>query len=237
MKTNSPKDQLEQLLAEKIAGEIVLSPEPHKTLKKWRETFELSQSELARYIEVSPSVISDYESARRKSPGIELIKKFIDSFILLDKKKGGPTLAKYTSMLQSGSGILDIREFSRTMPAEDFVKVLDAELVVQDDIEDKRLQGYTLIDSITAISSLSGTECTRLYGWSTQRALIFTRITYGRSPMIAIRVHPMKPSLVVYHRPESLDKLASKLANAERIPLAVTRIPLEELKSRLSELD
>ncbi|MDX1612363.1 MAG: helix-turn-helix domain-containing protein, partial [Candidatus Thermoplasmatota archaeon] len=50
------------VLAEKMAGEITLSEHPGQTLKKWRDTFETSQTDLADELDVSPSVISDYES-------------------------------------------------------------------------------------------------------------------------------------------------------------------------------
>ena len=47
-------------------------------------------------------------------------------------------------------------------------------------------------------AALGAADHIRVYGWSTERALVFSGIKYGRSPMIAIRVHPMKPAMVVY---------------------------------------
>jgi putative transcriptional regulator len=229
-------EKIERILGEKIAGEIALSPQPYATLRKWRETFQLSQTEVARYLGIFPSVISDYESARRKSPGVEVLRKIIEAFIALDKQRGSVVLSKYTSMMQLSKGIMDIREYPFAVPAKEFVEKIEGRLVVEDKIEKKDIHGFTLIDSIRAISSLSSTECIKLYGWSTQRALIFTGITYGRSPMIAIRVHPMKPSLVVYHKPEAIDKLACKLAECEEIPLAVTNLSMETLRQRLDEI-
>jgi putative transcriptional regulator len=100
-------------------------------------------------------------------------------------------------------------------------------------LADRKVQGYTLIDSVKAIASLNANDYVRVYGWSTQRALVFTGVKYGRSPMIAIRVHPMKPSLVVYHRPEDVDKLAYRLADMEQVPLITTDLELPELEARL----
>ena len=37
-------------LSEKIAGDITLSPKPGQTIRKWREIFDISQSELARFL-------------------------------------------------------------------------------------------------------------------------------------------------------------------------------------------
>ena len=51
--------------------------------------------------------------------------------------------------------------------------------------------------------------------------------------MIAVRVHPVKPTIVVYHKPGSVDSLAVKLAERENIPLVVTNLPLDDLKEKL----
>jgi len=54
--------------------------------------------------------------------------------------------------------------------------------------------------------------------------------------MIAIRVHPVKPTVVVYHKPGSVDSLAVKLADRENIALVVTTMPFDELKKKLIKL-
>lgn len=60
-----------EALAKRIAGEITLSSDPGKTMRKWREIFGISQTELADYLGVSSSVISDYEGGRRKVPVLQ----------------------------------------------------------------------------------------------------------------------------------------------------------------------
>lgn len=81
--------------SEKIAGDITMSSEPGRTIRKWREEFALSQQQLADNMGVSNSVISDYESGRRKSPGVAVIRKMVDSFISLDAKNGSPVASRY----------------------------------------------------------------------------------------------------------------------------------------------
>ncbi len=223
-------------LLEKMAGEIALSEEPGQTMRKWRETFETSQSELAHRLGINPSVVSDYESGRRKSPGIATVRRMVMALVDMDDEKGGHTIARYHSLMNPTEGILDIREYGRNVPAQEFVDAIEGRALVLGNIEDKRVQGYTLIDSIKAIGTLNATDYVRVYGWSTERALIFSGIKYGRSPMIAIRVHPMKPSMVVYHRPEDVDKLAYRLAEFEKIPLITTDLELDELQARLRKL-
>lgn len=227
---------MREALLEKMAGEITLSTEAGATLRKWRESFEFSQSDLAHKLQINPSVISDYESGRRKSPGIATVKRLVEALVDMDEARGGHVLARYHSLINPTEGILDIVEYRRNIPALDFVDAIEGRALVLADIEEKKVQGYTLIDAVKAIASLNANDYVRVYGWSSERALVFSGIKYGRSPMIAIRVHPMKPSLVVYHQPEDVDKLAYRLAEYEQIPLVTTDLPLDELQRRLRSL-
>ena len=226
--------KVKDVLAEKIAGEITLSPKPGQTIRKWRTAFDISQTELANFLEVSPSVISDYESGRRKSPGILTVKKIIWAFLGIDEKKNnGKILRKYQFITKNQEGILDIMEYPYSIPIKKFVKGLCGKLLTSRTDMKTNIKGFTLIDGIEIIKTINSTSYSTLYGWSTERALIFTGIRYGRSPMIAIRIHPVKPSVVVYHNPGAVDPLAIQLANRENIPLVVTDLPLDELRKKL----
>jgi len=225
---------IKNTLSEKIAGEITFSPKPGQTIRKWRNVFDISQTELANCLRLSPSVISDYESGRRKSPGIQTVKKIIEAFIEIDEKRGGKILHQYDSMIETREGILEIVEYPFAIPADVFIKEIAGNILTSNDVGlKKNVKGFTLVDSVKIIETINSADYTRLYGWSTERALIFTGIRYGRSPMIAVRVHPVKPTVVVYHKPGSVDSLAVKLAERENIPLVVTNLPLNELKKKL----
>lgn len=224
-------------LSEKIAGEITLSPKPGKTIRKWRNIFKISQTELAQYMHLSPSVISDYEAGRRKSPGIQTIKKIIEALIKIDEERGGKIIHQYDPIVKSREGIIDIQEYPYAIGAEEFIKAINGNILTSNkEGLKKKVKGFTLVDSIKAIKNITPADYAYLYGWSPERALIFTGIQYGRSPMIAVRVHPVKPSVVVYHKPASVDPLAVKLADREIIPLVVTNLPLDELKKRMRSI-
>jgi len=228
---------IKDALSEKIAGEITLSPRPGQTIRKWRCAFGLSQTDLANYLKLSPSVISDYESGRRKSPGIQTVKKIIEAFIEIDEKHGGKVLHQYDSMVETQEGILEIMEYPFTISAEKFIKEIEGNVLTSNELGlKKNVKGFTLVDSVRTIETINSGDYNRLYGWSTERAIIFTGIRYGRSPMIAIRVHPVKPTVVVYHRPGSVDALAIKLADRENIPLVTTALSLDELKKKLVKI-
>ena len=228
---------IKNALSEKIAGEITLSSRPGQTIRKWRNIFNVSQTDLARHLGLSPSVISDYESGRRRSPGIQTVKKIIEALIKLDEKHGSNILRKYNSMVETQEGILEIMEYPFSISAREFIKEINGNVLSSNQAGlKKNVKGFTLVDSLKTIETINAGDYNRLYGWSTERAILFTGIRYGRSPMIAIRVHPVKPTLVVYHRPGSVDALAIKLADRENIPLVVTNLSLDDLKKKLIKI-
>jgi putative transcriptional regulator len=220
---------------QKIAGEISLSSDPGKTIRKWREEFGLSQHQLADCMGISHSVVSDYESGRRKSPGVAVIKKMVESLIKLDEERGSPVISKYMPEYKLDS-ILASDEFPIGVDMKTFIEALNGKNLVTEQVPLKVIYGYTIVDSIKAILSLSSEDYMKMYGWNIERALIFTNVHYGRSPMIAIRAHPLTPAVVVYQKPDAVDPLAIKLAGLERIPLVTTDQEVETIVKRLTAL-
>lgn len=236
MGTESTKEKLAKI----IAGEIALSERPGDAMKKWREMFGVSQSQLAEYLNVSSSVISDYEKGRRRSPGANTIKKFVETLIRIDEEQGGQVIRAFSKMLASEiptDVILDMREFTRPRNGREICDAVEGVVLANEDLVDKSIYGYTVIDSIKAILKLSSDEFIRLYGWTTERALIFTGVSHGRSPMVAIRVKGIKPSMVVLHGPQEVDNVGVTLAKLERIPLVLSRISsVQEMIKNLRRL-
>jgi putative transcriptional regulator len=220
---------------EKIAGEICLSEEPGRTIRKWREQFVISQQDLSKHLGVSPSVISDYEAGRRRSPGIATIRKIVDAFLEIDEKTGANVLKQY-SLAGKTDSIISIKEFSAEILAPELIQSIKGDNLTPAIPLDKHIHGYTVIDSVRAITTLSSFDYLKIYGWSSQRALIFTGVRFGRSPMIAIRAHPLKPALVVYQKPEHVDELAIRLAELEGIPLIRTSLAIGDLVDKLQAL-
>ena len=216
---------------QKIAGEIALSPNPGRTIRKWREEFGLSQNQLADAMGVSHSVISDYESGRRKSPGVSVIRKMVDAFIELDMASGSQVISRYNPDLKLEC-IKAMDEFPCGIDMDAFIGRIEGENQ-NPDCPSKTVYGFTVVDSVKAILSLGSQDYLKIYGGNIERALLFTNVHYGRSPMIAVRAHPLTPAMVVYIRPEKIDPLAVKLARLERIPLVTTRLDAEEIAARL----
>ena len=226
-------------LAEKIAGEITLSDSPGETLRKWRTDFEITQTELATELDVSSSVISDYESGRRESPGIAIVRRIVTALLDIDERRGGDRIRRYGRVLSAGfqsDVVRDLREYSTPVPIERLYKTIGAEELVAGDRTE--VTGHTIINSVEAIRHLSSEEFFRLYGQSTSRALIFTEITRGESPLVALRVVNPTPNAVIFHGIErdELWEHAPELARVDGISLAICGGDINDVEAALGTL-
>lgn len=217
-------------LAKDIIGEIVLSERPETVIKRWRSIFKISQKDLAHELNMTSSVISDYESGRRKSPGVKMVKKYVNALIAIDLKRGAHVIKSFARPQSSSSlssAVIDLKEFSEGVPISDFLKKIHA-IPTNNYGLDQMIYGYTIIDSLKAITELSYSELIKLYGVTTQRALIFTKVSTGRTPLVAIKLTNLHPGLVVLHGLNSADDIAKRIAEAENIPLAICRLATTE---------
>ncbi len=224
---------LVERLTDKIAGEIVFSDDPGRVMRKWRGIFGVTQMEIARTIGVSPSVISDYECGRRV-PGVQFVRKFINALINLDERRNFETVGKFRDLLGLNFGaILDIAEYASGVDVERFCDAIEGEIIGK--VEERKIYGHTIVDSIRAILSMNAFDFYRLYGFTSERAIVFTAVTTGRSPMVAVRVSNLKPSAVVLHgmRADDVDAIAKKIAEIERISLIATLKDVDEVIASL----
>jgi putative transcriptional regulator len=226
-------------LAREIAGEIALSDQPGATLQKWRTEFDVSQTELAERLDIAPSVISDYESGRRENPGVGVVDRVVTGLLDIEEARGGDRIRQYARVVSAGfagDAVRDIREYSTPVPLDRFYRAIEARPVVDGDRD--HLTGHTVIDSLPAITELSSEEFYRLYGQSTSRALLFTGVTRGESPLVALRVVNPTPNAVVLHGVDEADlwEHAADLAALDGYSLAVTTADFEAILGAVSEL-
>jgi putative transcriptional regulator len=225
---------VEAEIREKIAGEVVFSPHPGRTLRKWREDFGISQRDLAKHLSTVPSVISDYEAERRMNPGAGFIRKYVGGLVTLDSEHGG-RVGLRLGLRPHSDGILGMSEFAVAIPLKSLADALEAHPVSRVDLH-RDVHGYTVLDAPRAILSIDASRFVEVYGWSTQRALIFSNVKYGRSPMVAIRAHPLKPAAVIFSIPGRVDPLAIRLSEVENIPLLTTALTAPAVLEKLEEL-
>ena len=232
------KSVLRNRLAEKMAGEITLSDSPGEALKKWRMNFHIPPGLLAERLEVSPSVISDYEGGRRKSPGTAVVGKIVETILSIDEDSGGKFMKKYANILYSDFDddvIYDMHDYDTPIKLSKFCDSIGCTLINGD--LDHQIYGYTVVNSLNAILQLSSNEFNKIYGWSTERALIFTNVSTGKSPMIAIRVTPFKPRCVILQgiAPDRINPLVPELAKKDKITLLCTDREIDEIIKTLRE--
>ena len=232
------KSGVRNQLAEKMAGEITLSDSPGLALKKWRVSFEIAPGVLSERLGVSPSVISDYESGRRKSPGTAIVGRIVDSILAIDEEHGGSHIQQFSSMLYTGRDedvIYDMHEYTTPVPLQKFADAIGCTLLCGS--ADLTINGYTIINSLNAILQLSSNEFNRIYGWSTERALIFTNVSTGKSPMVAIRVTLFKPRCVVLQGIDSdgIHPIVEKMAERDRITVMYTGMDVDKIVTTLRE--
>jgi putative transcriptional regulator len=234
----SVSPSIREVLARRIAGEIILSGKPGATMRKWRELFAVSQMSLSEKMRLSSSaVISDYESGRRESPGAKFIKRFVLALLQIDEEKGSRFIREFAKLTSSPSmAIVDLREFPIPVRVEYLCRAINGEVIACADKYVKEVNGYTVVDSIKAVEALSGLEYAQLFGASTERALIFTNVDTGCLPMMIVRVSSLKPRVVVFHRTKP-DEEAIRLAEYEQVPLIYSAAPsIEQLVKSLRKL-
>jgi putative transcriptional regulator len=234
-------------LAMTIAGEIALSSDPGGSMKKWREIFAVHQTELANYLKVSSSTISDYEGGRRKNPGINVVSRLVNSLIEIDKTRGAKVVKQLEKdFKQDESAAFDSHEFASGIKAMDLVKKISGNIIcLPHKLKEEQVFGYTIIDSIKVILEVPVHEYMMLYGKTPNRALVFRHVENGRSPLIAVKIGrfstDMKPSMIILHgqfnEQKPVDPIAIKIAESEKIPLITTGIPIEELTKALAEYE
>ncbi len=233
----SVSPSIREVLARRIAGEIILSSKPGATMRKWRELFSVSQISLSDRMSLSSSVISDYESNRRKSPGAKFIKRFVLALLQIDIEKGSRFIKEFSKLTSSPSmAVVDLREFPIPVRVEHLCKAINGEMVACKSKYIKEVSGYTVIDSKKAVEAFSGLEYVQLFGATTERALVFTNVENSTLPMMIVRVSSLKPRIVVFHHAKP-DDYAIKLSEYEQIPLIYSTSPsVEQLVKSLRKL-
>lgn len=223
----SYQSSVRERLARRIAGEIALSEHPGKTMRVWRERFRLPQIVLAKHLGISPSVISDYESGRRKSPGTSTIRRFVMSLLDLDERSGGQIMAAFGRLMDVSlvdlNIVLAMSDFTSPVTIKEFCNLLKCSVKTGEKLLDREIYGYTLVDVERAVKELNSDAFLKLFGATTERCLIFTNVNTGRAPLIAIKSQEFKPSLVILHGITEVDLLALELSEQMKIPLAVSK--------------
>ena len=151
-----------------------------------------------------------------------------------DSAHGGKVVNSMSGR-RTNEAIVDIKEFTSGIAIEGMLEMVEGEILAgNEELLARPIYGYTMVDSLKAITTFNAFG--EMYGWSNERAVFFSGVQYGRSPMIAVRAHPVKPRMVVYIKPKSVDQLAPKLADMERVVLVKTEFDEKTIIEKLMYL-
>ncbi len=232
-------DYVIETVSKRILVDLVWSQNPGQEMRRWREAFNVSQAQLGKQMGVHQSVIADYERGKRK-PGVDFLKRMVRALIEIDASRGFPIVKNLSRGLTNlAPYIIAVGEFSFPVRLDEVIRNVGYTLDVE--VPNTYVYGWLVIDSIKAILSLEGPEYYQLLSNSVGKLLVFTNVSTGRSPIIALRVGvtltPLKPGAVIVHRPRSLDQLSLILTIKSGVPLIVsTKKSVKELIESLKSL-
>jgi putative transcriptional regulator len=166
------------------------------------------------------------------------------ALLTLDERNGGQVISAFLRLMDVSLVdmhiVLAMSDFTSPIVIGEFCERLKCDILYppqngQDhNLMKKELYGYTLVDVERAVKELDSDAFLKLFGATTERCLVFTKVTNGRTPLIAIKSQEFKPTMVVLHGVSAIDRLAIELSEQMRIPLAVSRI--ESLEMLIKEL-
>lgn len=227
-----------QVSMKKIISDIVLAEQPFTVLRNWREKFGVSQKTLASRMGISASVISDYETGRRRNPGIGFLKHYVQNLVESDAERGGAHLIDLLKTEPILKGIiLNMKEYSKPVSMRKVVEAVKGKVETFPDLLDDFVFGHTVLDSVKTILYFKWYDMVNVFGYTNIRTLVFTNVQHGRSPLVGIHLYPFKPKMIVLHGPKDLDPVAAEIAKVDGIVLALSNLgSARELIERLSTL-
>jgi putative transcriptional regulator len=165
------------------------------------------------------------------------VRRFVWALLKIDEERGSRFTHEFAKLTSSPSNtIVDLREFPLPVRVEYLCRAIEGKIMACTDRYVREINGYTVVDSQKAIETLSGLEFSQLFGATTERALVFTNIENGVSPMLIVRVSSLKPRVVIFHGVQP-DDYSIRLAEYDGIPLIFSGLPsVERLVKSLRKL-
>jgi putative transcriptional regulator len=163
------------------------------------------------------------------------------ALLALDDRSGGQVISAFVRLMDVSlvdlNIVLAMSDFPAPITSQDFCEKLKCDVLAGHAYLNRHIYGYTVVDVERAVKELNSEDFLKLFGATTERCLLFTKVNTGRAPMIAIKSQEFKPTLVILHGAGQIDRLALELSEQMRIPLAVSKIgSLDTLIKELREM-
>lgn len=227
------KDEILNLKQE-IAGEICISENPGNTLKKWQNIFEITQIGLARQIKISASTLSDYENGRRNNPGIQFIKRFVNTLIEIDLKRKGMIIKKLITLPQEQ--LFETKEFKKGIKIKNTFGLKDLPQANTKNAKEL-VFGITYLDA-QIIPDLELSDIQRLFGKTNKRILYISNSQDFSLINLFLKNQKMitnlNPTILILETKKPKEEI-NKIIDIN-VPIFITDKNKEEIKNMLKDL-
>jgi putative transcriptional regulator len=226
-----------------ILGDIAANENYGLVMKKWRELFNITQSRIAKELQIKQSVISDYENNRRKSPGIEFIRKYTQSLINIGKKE---RKKEYETIIEDLGLKKEVNklfagEFKTKIGSKEVINLLNGTQILAQPSQSS-FQNYLFFsDKITNIVTKQPSyKLLKDLKSKKETVYIFSHVRTGKVPLILLKMMSKlnrleMPKLIIFQsKGFKLSSFARKIAKNNNISIAVTREEKENIKKLLN---
>lgn len=227
-----------------MLGDIASNEKYGIIIKKWRELFNITQSKLARELNIKQSVISDYENNRRKSPGISFLRKYCISLIRIGKDDKNE---EYNSILK----MLNIKDKKRKLIRGSFEKLksnkelLDffkAHQIILPKKESYFKNFLFFSDNVSSVlTSFPSYKLLKNLKSDEKTVFIFSNVKSGKIPLIILQIisklNKMNmPKLVVFQSEKfKITNFTKKYARKNNISIMISKLNVDKLKDLLDK--
>lgn len=235
-------DALHENFAKEISGEIVHSENPGGSMRKWRIIFKISQSCLAAEMNISSSVLSDYESGRRKSPGIFMLRKIVNALLSIDERTGAQIAARFSnnaSWKKLSDVIVSVRELNPPRTVNEINLLLNGKIIASANTINKNINGYVIIDSASMgnMNEISSYDFMKFKNLVVSKALLFAGARHKESMIIPTKMANLRPEVLVLQGIKKLDELDERIASIENMPVIISNMSTtDEMIAALKKL-
>ncbi|MBN1924107.1 MAG: helix-turn-helix domain-containing protein [Nanoarchaeota archaeon] len=222
----------DQSLIQIILGDIAANEDYGLVMKKWRELFNITQSRIAKELKIKQSVISDYENNRRKSPGIEFIRKYTTGIVSIASKENKK---EYESVIESlelnkESSKLLRGVFKKSMNNSQIIKLLKATQIISQENQSLFKDFVFFSDNLSKIlTKQPSLKLIKSLKSNNEIVYIFSRVKSGKIPLITLKLLSKinkidLPKLIIFQSDKfKISSLARRIAKNNNICIAVTK--------------
>lgn len=236
---------MNQQLLQKILGDIAANEEYGFVMKKWRELFNITQAKVAQELNIKPSVISDYEGSRRRSPGIGFVRKYVNTIIKLSEiheKESFEKVKKLLGIVNETNSLLNKTFESKN--TESILNLLNAEKLTRRKNSEFFQECIFFSNKIShVLTKMPSKKLFNHFKNSTDKFFIFSKVKSGRIPLILLNLlsktnKSKMPGLIIFQTNDEfkLSRFVRRMAERNKITLGITNKEISEIKKIVEKL-